>query len=146
MVNPQEALRTCECLGIQNVWLIGSNAEASTSEAANPWRPQGGAPARWLSLSTFRSSAECVSALREDGREIWATDLAQSAERLDHVLQWCGVNGAGGGAAANGGGGEVVGAVPVRLAVVFGGSEAEGVSREMLMAAHRRVYLPLHGG
>ena len=146
-MNPQEALRTCECLGIQNVWLIGPHAEASTSEAANPWRPQGGAPARWLSLRTFRSSAECVSALREDGREIWATDLAQSAERLDHVLQLCSVAGTrGGGAAAGGGGGEVVGTVPARLAVVFGGSEAEGVSREMLMAAHRRVYLPLHGG
>lgn len=151
-------LRTCECLGIQNVWLIGPTTEASVPEASIPNSPAGSRspsrasgespvrdPACWLSLRRFQSGSECVSALREDQREIWATDLSQTAERLDLVLQQCGVSGRESGGTVNGGSNEISSQMPARLAVVLGGSEAEGVSRELLVAAHRRVYLPLHG-
>ncbi|KXZ42826.1 hypothetical protein GPECTOR_115g320 [Gonium pectorale] len=34
---------------------------------------------QWLDIRTFATTAECVAALRRDGREIWATDLAQAS-------------------------------------------------------------------
>lgn len=148
----QAVLRTCDCLGIQHVWLVGGTADAAAPEADAAGSPAGaaagGAPgsaaneaARWLSVRRFQSTAECVAALREEpgGTEIWATDLAQSAERLDVLLRRCGAWRGGMGAAGGGG-------MPARVALVFGGSEAEGVSKEMLLAADRRIYLPLHGG
>ncbi|KAG2454106.1 hypothetical protein HYH02_001145 [Chlamydomonas schloesseri] len=77
---------------------------------------------QWLDIKTFATTAECVAALRADGREIWATDLAQSAILLE-------------GTAIQ---------LPPRLAIVMG-READGVSAEMLEAAHRRVCLPMYG-
>lgn len=61
------------------------------------------------------------------------------------VLQQCGVSGRESGGAVNGGSTEISSQMPARLALVLGGSEAEGVSKELLVAAHRRVYQPLHG-
>eukprot|EP00198_Chlamydomonas_reinhardtii_P005129 XP_001694465.1 predicted protein [Chlamydomonas reinhardtii] len=81
---------------------------------------------QWLDIRTFPTTAECVAALRADGREIWATDLAQSAILLE-------------GTAIQ---------LPPRLAIVMG-READGVSAEMLEAANRctglRVCLPMYG-
>lgn len=30
---------------------------------------------QWLDTRTFATTGECVAALKEDGREVWATDL-----------------------------------------------------------------------
>lgn len=35
---------------------------------------------QWLDIRTFPTTAECVAALQADGREIWATHLAQASE------------------------------------------------------------------
>lgn len=80
----------------------------------------------WVTLREFRTTKECISALREDRRTIWATDLSQHAVRLT-------TEGLGSGEM-----------VPERLAVVFG-TESVGVTQEMLTAADKRVYLPLRG-
>lgn len=153
-------LRTCDCLGIQHVWLVGgpggateaaapeSGAAVSSADAGAAAGPTADDAARWLSVRRFQSSAECVEALRREPREIWATDLAQSAERLDVLLRRCvSARGSGSrrGAAADEGEGEgEAPGLPARVALVFG-SEAEGVSKEMLLAADRRIYLPLQG-
>ena len=106
-------------------------------------------PARWLTIRSFPTAQQCVAALREERRTLWCTDLSQTAETLDAALA------AGGVASAHAPGtcsltpdglktdhGETP---PRRLAVAFSGSEGEGVSREMLDAADKRVFLPLHG-
>lgn len=93
--------------------------------------------ARFLTLRTLESTAECLAALAEDGREIWATDLGQAAVVLAPGAPWL----RGGG---DGSGGDASSVLPEKLALVIG-TESTGVSREMLSAAHRRVYLPQNG-
>ena len=78
--------------------------------------------------SGLLSPQECLAALAAEGREVWATDLGQAAEVLAPGAAWLGVPGA----------------LPERLALVIG-TESTGVSREMLAAAARTVYLPQNG-
>ena len=81
---------------------------------------------RYLDVRTFPDVASCVAALREDGREIWATDLAQEARPLTSDVS------------------ALSAALPDRLAIVLG-SESGGISPAFLEAADRRVYLPMVG-
>ena len=81
---------------------------------------------RYLDVRTFADVASCVAALREDGREIWATDLAQEAHPLTSDVP------------------ALSAALPDRLAIVLG-SEGGGISPAFLEAADRRVYLPMAG-
>lgn len=78
----------------------------------------------WLTLREFSTSNDCIEALRSEGYQVWATDLSQVAVPLTKenlpVL------------------------APRKLALVFG-TEAVGVSQEMLQHADLRVYLPLRG-
>lgn len=84
--------------------------------------------ARFLTVRTLESTQECLAALAEDRREVWATDLGQHADVLAPDAEWL----------------AQPGALPERLALVIG-TESTGVSREMLAAAHRTVYLPQNG-
>ncbi|GFH27955.1 SpoU_methylase domain-containing protein [Haematococcus lacustris] len=84
------------------------------------------AASQWLDVRYFWSVEACVAALQEGGWTIWATDLSTASELL------CGSPGA------------APPPLPHKLAVVMG-READGVSRQMLAAAHRRVYLPMFG-
>jgi tRNA G18 (ribose-2'-O)-methylase SpoU len=80
----------------------------------------------WLSIREFQTSAECLRELRSSGYQVWATDLSQKAVPLSREC--------------------VPETLPNRgkIAVVFG-TEAVGVSQEMLDDADLRVYLPLRG-
>ncbi|KAG7379684.1 hypothetical protein PHYPSEUDO_008284 [Phytophthora pseudosyringae] len=132
--NHQAVLRTAEALGIQHVWLIAANAQQLKTHAdkksSKPKNKKSGAKkitkncAVWLTLREFASIAACLEALEQNQMTIWATDLSPQAEPL----------------AASAKPSEL----PARLAVVIG-RETDGVSPEMLRAAHRRVYLPLFG-
>ncbi|GMG17579.1 unnamed protein product [Phytophthora fragariaefolia] len=130
--NHQAVLRTAEALGVQHVWLIAANDRQlkthAGKKAAKPPKSSGKKItkncAAWLSVREFSSIADCLHALRERDMTIWATDLSPQAEPL-----------AAGSKPSD---------LPARLAVVIG-RETDGVSPEMLRAAHRRVYLPLFG-
>jgi len=170
LLNMQAALRTCECLGIQDVWLIGQPhqpggtarlPDAPSSPTASESRhstagevsstASGDDPAQWLTIRSFLTAQQCIAALRDERCTLWSTDLSQSAETLDAAVR---EGGAASARAPDPGSqvpedGPVTGddeAPPGRLAVAFSGSEGEGVSRELLDAADKRVYLPLHGG
>ena len=78
---------------------------------------------KWIDVRNFRNTADCVRALKEEGHNIWVTDLSQAASVLDAPA------GAG---------------LPLKLAIVFG-TESTGCTAEMLKAADKRVYLPLNG-
>lgn len=115
--NHQAALRTADAFGVQHVWTV----EPECSARRLNHNVSKGAW-RWLSLRQFRRTSDLIAALRADGRAIWATDLGRDAVEL----QSDGL------------------AVPPRLALVIG-READGVSAELLAAADRRLYLPMHG-
>lgn len=128
--NHQAVLRTAEALGIQHVYLINANDQQLKTHSKNPKKSKSSGKkitkncAVWLSVREFSSIADCLQALRENEMTIWATDLSPQAEPL-------GIS-------------NKPSELPQRLAVVIG-RETDGVSQEMLRAAHRRIYLPLFG-
>ncbi|OWZ19903.1 RNA methyltransferase [Phytophthora megakarya] len=126
--NHQAVLRTAEAMGIQHVWLIAANDQQLKTHPTKPKKSSGKKITKncavWLTIREFSSITSCLEALRENEMTIWATDLSPQAEPL---------------VASN-----KPGELPNRLAVVIG-RETDGVSAEMLRAAHRRVYLPLFG-
>ncbi|RLN53495.1 hypothetical protein BBJ29_008003 [Phytophthora kernoviae] len=132
--NHQAVLRTAEALGIQHVWLIAANNQQLKTHpdknTKNRKKSKSSGKkitkncAVWLSVREFSSIADCLQALHENEMTIWATDLSPQAEPL----------------VAN----DKPKELPTHLAVVIG-REIDGVSPEMLRAAHRRVYLPLFG-
>ncbi|KAL7515644.1 hypothetical protein ACHAXN_013299 [Cyclotella atomus] len=91
----------------------------------------------WLTVREFDDTKSCIDALREEGRQIWATDLAQVAVCLteDGIGQHMKSLGK---ESYNGK------LIPEKVAIVFG-TEAVGCSTEMLEASDLRVYLPLRG-
>lgn len=117
--NIQAVLRTAECLGIQHVWIV--EPVETRGEIRDKQNPSTKGNHFFLSIRRFLTSQECVDALRAEGRAIWVTDLAASAQSLDCQLT-----------------------VPDKVAIVIG-READGCSEVMKQAADQRVYLPLHG-
>ena len=135
--NHVAVLRTCESMGVQHVWLVKSPQLEAVPKSKfqrgfgrrADYDPLLGLDrarlyASHLDVRTFDTTAQCIEALRQDGREIWATDLRQSATVLDAH--------------------ELSGLVPERLAIVVG-QECLGVTEEMLDEADRCVYLPMSG-
>ncbi|GAB9475211.1 Rna methyltransferase, trmh superfamily protein [Globisporangium polare] len=118
MFNQQAVLRTAECMGIQHVWIV----EPAFYKQHKTERHIAREAVNWLSIRRFKTTQACIDALLSNGYEIWATDLSQDAVSLEAPeLE-----------------------LPDRVAIVMG-READGVSRTMLDAADRRVYLPIHG-
>lgn len=139
--NHEAVLRTCECLGVQHVWIVepsekkkpnGRNLDANQKAEKQCKREKLTGLAgigvakqayRWLTVKSFQSTSDCISALQDGGYEIWATDVSSVAECLETAT---------------------LEPLPKRIAVVFG-REATGVSPEFLQVANRRLYLQLHG-
>mmetsp|Transcript_11322 Transcript_11322/g.15797 ORF Transcript_11322/g.15797 Transcript_11322/m.15797 type:complete len:452 (+) Transcript_11322:197-1552(+) len=154
--NQHAVLRTAEAFGVQNVWFVdppmmnqrklkffsevtagfksgvtglGSDSVPGSSGFGSDI-PNGlrydriarSAP-MWLSLRHFKTTKGVLEALRSEGREIWVTDLSQKAVPLEKESNL---------------------KIPNLFALVIG-RESDGVSDEMLAAADRRVYLPMHG-
>lgn len=145
--NYSAILRTAEALGIQVVYMIDPpeildeeeeqerleslnqqqrrHAELRTPEEAEARRQHhlfARKATEWLTVKDCSSSEECVAELREQGYQLWVTDLSQEAQSLTMTSP----------------------AIPEKVALVMG-TEAVGCSQYMLDEADRRVYLPLRG-
>jgi tRNA G18 (ribose-2'-O)-methylase SpoU len=88
----------------------------------------------WLEVREFHTTKECIDVLRQDGYQMWSTDLSQVAvcmtkDGLERDMAEKGQEG---------------NIIPDKLAIVFG-TEAVGCSTEILNACDKRVYLPLRG-
>jgi tRNA C32,U32 (ribose-2'-O)-methylase TrmJ len=105
------------------VWLINANDKQVKKQKAGGKKITKNC-AVWLSVRNFASIAECVAALQEIECTIWATDLSPEAVALTVNAK--------------------PSALPDKLAIVIG-REIDGVSAEMLAAAHQRVYFPIFG-
>ncbi len=118
--NAAAIMRTCDALGIQDVWLVFNQEKAynprrvgkSSSSSAN----------KWLSFTTFKSTQECLAALRKDGFDSVATVLLDG----DAVL------------------GEYDIAQYQRIAL-WVGNEHRGLSDEAIAGATIRMTLPMRG-
>jgi tRNA(Leu) C34 or U34 (ribose-2'-O)-methylase TrmL len=77
----------------------------------------------FLTIRQFETTSDCVQALRDDGREIWVTDLSPDSIALDSNFPL---------------------PLPARVAIVFG-RETDGCSEQIRREADRRIYIPLFG-
>uniref|UniRef100_K3X656 tRNA/rRNA methyltransferase SpoU type domain-containing protein n=1 Tax=Globisporangium ultimum (strain ATCC 200006 / CBS 805.95 / DAOM BR144) TaxID=431595 RepID=K3X656_GLOUD len=118
MFNQMAVLRTAECMGIQHVWIV----EPAFYKKHKAERHISREATDWLTIRRFKTTQACIEELLSNGYEIWATDLSQDAVSLEAP----GLE------------------LPDRVAIVMG-READGVSKAMLDAADKRVYLPIHG-
>lgn len=138
--NYSAVIRTAEALGIQHLWLISppsSLVRAPDKHKKDRWEDDEAAKhkhaafaqmaSKWVTIREFDTTVACLEALAASGRQIWVTDLGQGAIPLSVDANFAAPV-----------------EVPEKMAIVFG-SEAVGCSDTMLKAAHRRVYLPLHG-
>ncbi len=96
----------------------------------------------WLDVTEFETTKECIDHLKQNGYQIWSTDLSQVAvclteeglqenimindKRIDRIDS------------------KKRHLIPDKLAIVFG-TEAVGCTTEMLNSSDKRVYLPLRG-
>jgi len=117
-LNHQAVLRTAECLGIQYIYAV--NPVESKRQKISKKLTKGNDS--WLTIKRYDTTTECITDLQAEGREIWATDLSQESVSLE--------------------GEDFV--IPPKVAIVVG-NETDGVSQEMLNAAEKRIYLPIHG-
>jgi len=118
--NQMAVMRTAEAMGLVNVWLV--------DDAVQPQLPEFNKSVTkgahgWLQLRHFDDTTSCIAALRTEGWEIWATDLAAGAVEatIDNLSP-----------------------LPDKVAIVMG-RESDGVSQEMLEEADKRVFLPMFG-
>uniref|UniRef100_A0AAV2ZAR8 Cytidyltransferase-like domain-containing protein n=1 Tax=Lagenidium giganteum TaxID=4803 RepID=A0AAV2ZAR8_9STRA len=116
--NQQAVIRTAECMGIQHVWIVDPAFYKKHKDERRISREA----TDWLTIRHFKTSETCIQELLSQGYDIWATDLSQDSVSLEEP----GLE------------------LPERVAIVMG-RESDGVSKVMLEAAHRRVYLPIHG-
>ncbi len=87
---------------------------------------------KWLTLREHASAADAVAALRAEGYEIIATDLADGATPIDE-FDWRAPPAVGGAATA-----------APRVALVFG-NEEQGITPQMRALCDRRVFVPMKG-
>ncbi len=120
--NFQAVLRTAEGFGVQKVWLVDDPLDPRTQRRGISNSVTKGTH-RWLSIRRFEDAGRCLEALRQDGRTLWASQLAEDAVEL---------------------GPGAVPELPARLALAIG-SESRGVSEQLLGAADTRVCLPMCG-
>ncbi len=117
--NVQAVLRTAESFGVQHVWTIrhpGKRVRHRRSVTKGSHL--------WVTRRSFSGIEECIAAVREEGMTLWATDLNDGADEITGPAS--------------------LQPFPERVALVIG-RELQGVSDELLLAADRRIYLPMAG-
>lgn len=118
--NASAALRTCECMGLQDVHII----ENTNKYEVNKYVLKGSY--KWLSLHRYKKKAvnnteTCFNQLREKGYTLYATDPgAESISIYD--IDPC----------------------ADKVAFIFG-NELEGLSEYALTHADHRIKIPMHG-
>ncbi|MEK7533480.1 MAG: RNA methyltransferase [Patescibacteria group bacterium] len=117
--NAAAILRTCDAMGIQNVWFIFEKEKPynpkhigkATSSSAN----------KWLDFQTFTSTSACIRKLKKQGYSIIVTALTdQSISLQDYAC------------------------TEKKIAVIVG-NEHRGVSDEMLQRADTVIKIPMLG-
>lgn len=114
--NTGAILRTCDCLGIQEIQIIGKNLESVRESRISKGSEN------WLTINTFdgdNSTSSCIQYLREKGYKIVAT--SPNAENTIDSLS-----------------------IDQPIALFFG-TEREGISNEMMENCDELISLPMHG-
>lgn len=117
--NAAAIMRTCDAFGIQDIRLIFA--------AEKPWNPRrvgkgaSSSANKWLTFTTYRSTAECVRELKRARYEVVATALAPGATNVYNVQL-----------------------TNVKLALLVG-NEHRGLSATAIKLADRTIAIPMRG-
>ncbi|EKX42898.1 hypothetical protein GUITHDRAFT_111265 [Guillardia theta CCMP2712] len=127
--NISSIFRTCDALGVQVIWSIlpphyTGAFSSSTKKIRSKMRSISRGADRYLSQRFFQDEHELLKAIREEGRQIWSTDLGAGAVSLRS--------------------GEQVELPQEGIALVMG-EETAGVSQAILDASSKRVFIPTFG-
>ena len=123
----EACLRTAEALGVQDVWIVGSDPAEMHEECAISRTAKGAHS--WLSLRNFTSVTGVHAALREQGCTVWAVDDTPGAIALD-----------------DSGWGELsVNHESTRIAVMVPAVDATAADSSLVHGADRRVFIPSCG-
>lgn len=120
--NASATIRTCECLGIQDIHII-ENSENESPFYASRLVTQGAA--KWVDLHRYKkknlnNTRDCLESLKKKGFRVVATSPAADSLSLAEVP------------------------LDRKVAVLFG-NEEKGLSREALNAADAALRLPMFG-
>ncbi|MDW3192119.1 MAG: RNA methyltransferase [Cytophagales bacterium] len=116
--NASAVIRTCECLGVQDVHVIENVEEYHV----NPYVVRGAS--QWLNVQHYKergnNTVDCLQSLKKDGYQIVATSVGEDAVSLDDFQ------------------------LTQKSAFVFG-NEHSGVSKEVLDYADIKLKVPMFG-
>jgi tRNA (guanosine-2'-O-)-methyltransferase len=112
--NASAVMRSAEALGFGQVHMIEATDAFKESQ-----RTTAGAD-KWVEIRKWKTTADCVSELKKQGKQIVVTHLDQTSKKIA----------------------EVDFSKPTAIVL---GNEKDGVSKEMIEAADHRVILPMVG-
>ena len=117
--NASAVLRTCECLGLQDVHIIEDDTKYSVNKrvlkGANKW-----IDLHRYKLKGFNNSEICFRQLREAGYKLLVTDPSPDGVSINDIP------------------------VDQKIAVVMG-NELHGTSDYAIQNADQKIYIPMHG-
>jgi tRNA (guanosine-2'-O-)-methyltransferase len=118
--NASAALRTCECMGIQDVHIVENTAKYQFNV-----RVLKGAD-KWMNIERYRTkdvnnTATCFSRLRENGYKILVADPSQDGVSVEDINP-----------------------EENKLAIVFG-NELNGASTYALANCDQKIWIPMYG-
>lgn len=117
--NAAAVFRTCDALGIQNVYLIFEGEKLFNPRRVG--KVSSSSANKWLDFYTYRSTAECLKDLKKKGYQVFATALlpgARSIFKTNFKNQ--------------------------KVALLLG-NEHRGLSAQALELADKKIILPMRG-
>jgi len=117
--NASAVVRTCECLGLQDIHIIEEDSKYSVNKrvlkGANKW-----IDLYRYKMKSFNNTEICFRKLREQGYQILVTDPSPDGVSINEI------------------------AVDKKVAVVMG-NELKGTSNYALDHADQKIFIPMHG-
>ncbi|MEK7577910.1 MAG: RNA methyltransferase [Patescibacteria group bacterium] len=117
--NAAAILRTCDGLGIQNVYFIFEKEKAFNPKRVG--KASSSSANKWLDFKIFNSTLSCFKTLKHEGYTIIATALTPTAEGLDNASF-----------------------TEEKIALLVGNEHA-GLSQKAINAADRVIQIPMAG-
>ena len=76
--NISAVMRTCDAVGIQDIYILNTNIEMHKKWSAK----SSSSAAKWLTIHQFTNTMECFKLLRQNFKKIYATHLGSNAVDL----------------------------------------------------------------
>lgn len=117
--NAAAILRTCDGLGIQNIYFIFEKETEYNPKKIG--KASSSSANKWLDFKTFHSTSDCINELHNEGYTVIVTSLSQSSESLLSAT------------------------FPESKIAIIVGNEKEGISSQAARLADRTLMIPMLG-